>query len=89
MTRINTHRLVLRPLARDDLDWVTRAVGDFEVSRWLTRVPHPYSRTDAEAFLDAVEAGDLGALWVITEGRAPCGVISIGDELGYWLEPQV
>ncbi|MBM1230067.1 GNAT family N-acetyltransferase [Ponticoccus sp. SC6-69] len=89
MTRIRTRRLVLRPLAQADLDWVTRAAGDIAVSRWLTRVAHPYTRADAEQFLAAVMAGDLGALWIITEAGAPCGIVSVGEELGYWLEPRV
>ncbi len=89
MTPLSTRRLVLRPLNEGDLDWVTQEAGRLEVSRWLTKVAHPYRRADAEAFYASVMAGGLGDLWVITRDGAPCGIISVGDELGYWIAQNV
>ena len=86
--RIETRRLVLRPLAEDDLPWVCDACGDYEVSKWLTMVAHPYTPQDGRDFLEMDRAGELGTLWVITCGGAPKGVIYIGKELGYWLSPR-
>jgi RimJ/RimL family protein N-acetyltransferase len=49
-------RVRLRPWRPDDVDAVTAACQDPEVQRW-TRVPVPYARSDAEAFVGDVSAG--------------------------------
>ena len=49
--RIDTPRLRLRTPRAQDADRIAALVGDFEVSRTLARVPHPYGRGDADAFL--------------------------------------
>jgi RimJ/RimL family protein N-acetyltransferase len=64
---------------------VTALVGNYEVSKWLTLVPHPYIRSDAEDFLRLDCAGDIGHLWVIAHDGKLAGVVSVGNELGYWL----
>ncbi|MBI1417983.1 MAG: GNAT family N-acetyltransferase [Limimaricola sp.] len=84
---IVTERLRLRPLAEGDLPWIAAEAGRWDVARWLTRVPHPYTLQDAADFLAQVRAGSIGAVWVITEGNVPVGVVSVGAELGYWLSP--
>ena len=86
--RLNSKRLVLRPAVATDADWIAKAANDLSVSKWLTRVCHPYDRSDAVEFLAAIRAGELGLLWVIEEGAEPCGVVSIDTELGYWLRPE-
>jgi RimJ/RimL family protein N-acetyltransferase len=43
--------LVLRPKRRSDLDALTAACQDPEISRW-TFVPSPYTRADAEAYFE-------------------------------------
>ena len=55
--RLATRRLVLRPLAEGDLDDIVFGVGNFNVARYLARVPHPYGRRDAEGFLAFVRHG--------------------------------
>lgn len=85
--QITTARLRLRPLCEDDLDWVCTAAGDFEVSKWLVAVAHPYTAQDARDFLAMDRSGVLGTLWVIEAEAAPTGVISIAKNLGYWLSP--
>ena len=82
---LRTERLILRALTEDDLDEVVRHAGDYEVSRWLVPVPHPYGRQDAEDFLAQDRAGKLGLLWMIIADDALMGAVSIGKELGYWL----
>lgn len=81
---IQTARLWLREIDISDAEALAAAINDFEVSKWLTRVPFPYGLDDARAFIkDALNADT--ALWVISfEGRF-VGLISIEDELGYWL----
>jgi RimJ/RimL family protein N-acetyltransferase len=79
---IETARLALRPLDRADAPEIARLIGDFEVARWLTVVPHPYSLSDAETFIK-----DIAGPWdhAITRDGQLMGVIGIGKSLGYWL----
>ena len=87
-----TARLTLRPLREGDAAALVEGLGDFEVARWLSRVPFPYTIDEARRFLDweraervrgedRVVAIDVGAL---------AGIVSLrgrGAEpvLGYWL----
>ena len=80
---IETPRLALRPLGPRDAPAVVEGVGDLAVSRWLTPVPHPYRESDAEEFLAFAAEGP--GVWAITEEGAFRGVVSIREELGYWL----
>ena len=41
MIYAETDRLYLRHLAVDDLPRLVELIGDWEVARWLRRVPHP------------------------------------------------
>ena len=86
-----TDRLVLRPYRAEDaadlLDWL----GDFEVSRWLARVPHPYRPADAEAFVAAgMTGGDVLGFAITLDGDRLIGAVGLDDlsgapTLGYWL----
>ncbi len=49
--RLETDRLVLRPLEKADLPVLVRELGRWAVARWLIRVPHPYTPEDASAWL--------------------------------------
>lgn len=51
MTTLTTDRLVLRPPRPEDADAIAAHLSDFGVAGNLARVPHPYSRTDAEVWL--------------------------------------
>ncbi|PFG63784.1 RimJ/RimL family protein N-acetyltransferase [Thioclava sp. ES.031] len=84
MHLIETPRLVLRPLTSEDVDAIARAANDFEVARWLTRMPHPYSKTDAEALV-AANRENFGRVWGITRPGDFCGLIGKVGAFGYWL----
>ena len=60
-------------------------LNDFEVSRWLSVVPYPYSRDDAREFLSFLEGADPLAALGIEARSGLVGVVGIGDSLGYWL----
>lgn len=79
---INIKQLVLRPLDVADVPEMTRLIGDFEVSRWLSVVPHPYGLADGRRFI-----GEIAGDWdhAIEINGAFAGVIGVGDSLGYWL----
>ncbi len=87
-----TERLLLRPLVDADAAALVAGLGDFEVARWLSRVPLPYTMDEARRFLawekserqhgeDRVVVIDAGGLVGIVSlrGRGPEPV------LGYWL----
>ncbi len=91
--RIETDRLVLRPLTEADLDTLTHEINDLAVARMTSRVPHPYSRRDAEDFLRHTRArrGTAHAIQLSSEynGRLIGGVgllsLPFQPEIGYWL----
>ncbi|WP_108814306.1 GNAT family N-acetyltransferase [Loktanella sp. Alg231-35] len=82
---LRTTRLTLRDFREGDLDDVVRHVSNYDVSKWLVPVRHPYGHADAEEFLAMDRAGDIGLLWMILRDDALVGAVSTGKELGYWL----
>ncbi|QMU57851.1 MAG: GNAT family N-acetyltransferase [Boseongicola sp.] len=81
---IRTPRLTLRPLEMTDADALVEGVGNYDVSRWLSVVPYPYSREDAVWFLEkTISEGTL--VWGICDSIGLQGVIGLEDEIGYWL----
>jgi RimJ/RimL family protein N-acetyltransferase len=90
MTRQVSHQTVaLRPWQDADADAVVECLnGDDEITRWLDRIPQPYSREDALAFfrgegeekyavVDAAGAvlGGIGLVWLEPDVA----------ETGYWI----
>ena len=89
MSRISTVRLELRKMCREDVPALVRQINDFEVVRWLSRVPYPYTPEDAETWLQIVEAQPLN-LNIFLDGSLIGGVgLTLRDdgyhELGFWL----
>jgi len=94
--RIETERLILRTPGLQDAARIADLINDYDVARMLTRVPHPYSLTDAEAFLASEEAREDNFL-VEHKSFGPIGLIGLHDpgetgpmslparEMGYWL----
>jgi RimJ/RimL family protein N-acetyltransferase len=80
---IQTKRLVLRPHRAGDASAVVALIGNRNVARWLPRVPHPYTKADAQAFF-ARDRGRDEALAITLDGIL-IGGCGIGEELGYWL----
>lgn len=93
MTRIHieTERLVLRPVAADDIDGIVTGIDDLAVARMLARVPNPYTRADAEGFLESCieTVGRNVALTIHDAGGVVGGLGLTGlrgeREFGYWL----
>lgn len=80
---IRTGRLTLRPLAAEDAEPIARLIADWEVIRWLTSPPWPFTLADAEGFI-AVQDGSPRA--ILVDG-AFAGIVDItrAGMLGYWL----
>lgn len=81
---LRTPRLTLRPLEMTDADALVRGVGNYEVSRWLSVVPYPYTHGDAAWFLERT-IENRALVWAICDEDSLQGCIGIEDGLGYWL----
>lgn len=94
---ITTDRLTLRPLRASDAPAMQQFASDFDVSRMLAQVPHPYPDGEAEAFI--AEVVDLDdslpfRVFAIDDGKF-AGTIALAADgeafkggearLGYWL----
>ena len=49
--KIETERLVLRQLNMGDIKDVVEGLNNINVSKWLTKVPFPYTEEDAKAYI--------------------------------------
>ncbi|MET3760278.1 GNAT family N-acetyltransferase [Sphingomonas sp. UYEF23] len=92
-----TPRLTLRPGWLEDAAALTQAIAHYDVACMLSRLPWPYTKADAEAWLTrAPGADEVNCLIFSHEHAYPelVGAISIlqrdpggAHELGYWLTP--
>lgn len=87
-----TPRLVLAPPCRADLDRITILAGDREIAMQTARIPHPYTRRDAEFFLERIATSEpTFAVRLKAEHGALIGCVGYRRhedgrvELGYWL----
>ena len=87
MCILESERLILRPPRPTDIQSMTVWLSDFDVAKMTSRVPHPYSEGDAEAFLALGEAHCFviqrksdGLFLGMTGLNAQAGY-----EFGYWL----
>lgn len=84
---LRTQRLLLRPLVAEDAGALTPLIGDYEVSKWLTHVPFPYTLADAKWFI-ASDMNLPGSNWAIEHAGTLIGSVGMSGELGYWLGRQ-
>ena len=85
---LETPRLTLRPVSAEDVSALVSAIGNYDVVRWLGRVPYPYRAADAEAFV-AANAPKAGRVWFVHDDSGLAGGISIDGELGYWFRREL
>lgn len=85
---LRTSDLVLRPVGDDDIADMCRWLSDPRVAAWMSALPYPFHRDYALRYLAQIDAA-AADFWTITYKGAFVGQIGIGDELGYWLIPQV
>jgi RimJ/RimL family protein N-acetyltransferase len=81
---ITTERLALRPSEAGDIAPIVAELNDFEVSRWLTAVPYPYSVKDGKWFINFA-ADPVQYIWGIDHDNAYIGSIGLSQKLSYWL----
>jgi len=91
---VETRRLLLRSPGLQDCGRIAALANDPDIVRNTLRMPHPYGKADAEAFVVAVAAQDPGkaATFLIEhEDNGPVGVIGLfqdadpAPETGYWI----
>jgi len=89
---LETERLVLRAPRFEDAKPVAALANDRRIAENTRRIPHPYSRADAEDFIASVNAGRSEIAFVVTLADGTliggCGLgMTDGPapELGYWL----
>jgi [ribosomal protein S5]-alanine N-acetyltransferase len=98
---ITSARLTLRPFTLADAQRVCDLIGDFEVSKMLSRAPHPYLLDDAHNWLGGHAqmraAGTDFPFAITTKADGVIGAIGLHGtqrlidlvpdafELGYWL----
>ncbi|NUB28681.1 GNAT family N-acetyltransferase [Azospirillum brasilense] len=91
--RLDTARLTLRPFRMEDAERFVPLIGEWEVARWLARVPHPYGLEDGRVWValaarNRAERASLDLLAVRKDDAQPVGgigVILADGEIGYWL----
>jgi RimJ/RimL family protein N-acetyltransferase len=94
---VHTERLLLRPLRTSDAEPLCALFADWEVIRWLSMPPWPYTLEDAYSFIREHRDKDLRTAFAITLADALIGGIDVrmnpanqsqrgpGPNLGYWL----
>ncbi|MBY0532249.1 MAG: GNAT family N-acetyltransferase [Xanthobacteraceae bacterium] len=91
---IETARLVMRAPSKRDLDGIVTLANNIKVAEMTATIPHPYTRNDAESWLEKVSSGrgHSMVLYVKGEKRVLVGVAGFGHrgdernpEIGYWI----
>jgi RimJ/RimL family protein N-acetyltransferase len=84
---LRTERLLLRPQREDDVAAIIAGLNDYEVTRYLTVVPFPYTEADAREWVERQKPAVPGEAHFAIElpGEGMIGGVGIAAELGYWL----
>ena len=97
--RIDGPTVTLRGLAERDVPRIVEACRDETSQRWLSGLPSPYTKADAEAWLETRReqlATAEGVTWAVADPDSDelLGALSLFDlrpgetaEVGYWLHP--
>lgn len=87
MIPIHTRRLILRESTLDDAPSYALGVGEYEVARFLTPLPYPYTLAMAIDWLRQVPPATPERSMLIVElpGKGVIGCVSLINELGFWI----
>ena len=90
MNQIRTKRLILRkPTKKISKQLIVSQIGDWEVTKWLSGVPYPYTEERAEEWLNNINEEDL--LFSIFINDLLIGGVGLSLEenndydLGFWI----
>ena len=89
---LSSKRLLLQQPGYAYVDAICALANNFEVAKWMGRLPFPYRRNDAVFFLEQVVPRE--AVWIVQDCES-AAVLGVGGltpheasgkvELGYWL----
>jgi RimJ/RimL family protein N-acetyltransferase len=89
MIEIKTERLVVKKIRNSDKERLVTLLGDFEVSKTLSRVPYPYTITDAEKSLETIRNEEFNLNIFLNDNLIGGLGLRLDEdefyELGYWL----
>jgi RimJ/RimL family protein N-acetyltransferase len=87
MTALHTPRLILRPARPDDAPCYALGMSDYEVARWLTPMPWPFTLAMATDWLrQAPEPTPERALFIIEHpSKGLIGCVALAQEFGFWI----
>ena len=87
MIPIRTERLTLREPDLDDAPRYALGIGEYEVARYLTPVPYPYSLAMAVDWLRQARPAtpEQSTLIIELPGHGVIGCVSLLSELGFWI----
>ena len=90
MNQIKTKRLVLKkPTKKRNKKLIVSQIGDWEIAKWLSGVPYPYTEQKAEEWLNNINDDDL--LFSIFRNNSLIGGVGLSLEedndldLGFWI----
>ena len=90
MNQIKTKRLILKkPTKKINKKLIVSQIGDWEVAKWLSDVPYPYTEQKAEEWLNNINCDDL--LFSIFRNNSLIGGVGLSLEedndldLGFWI----
>jgi len=87
---LETERLFLRAPRLGDAKQVAALANDKRIAENTRRLPHPYTRSDAEDFISSLDAGEIAFLITRHDETivGACGIAAQDEtapEIGYWL----
>jgi RimJ/RimL family protein N-acetyltransferase len=87
---LETERLFLRAPRLEDAKHVAALANDKRIAENTRRLPHPYTRSDAEDFISSLDAGEIAFLITRHDDVivGACGIAAHDEtapEIGYWL----
>lgn len=92
--RLETRRLLLRAPETRDIGRIAELAADWDIVRMTGRMPHPYTRADAEQFVAAAAAQDPrrdNTFLLEAEREGVIGILGFFHdgqpipEVGYWI----
>lgn len=87
---LETERLILRAPRLGDAKAVAALANDKRIAENTRRIPHPYTRADAEDFISTLDDREMAFLITLADETliGACGVAlqdEAAPEIGYWL----
>ncbi|AMO85818.1 Putative ribosomal N-acetyltransferase YdaF [Solibacillus isronensis B3W22] len=95
--KLETERLLLRPITFDDSDRIEELAGEYDVAKSTLNIPHPYPKGSASQFIESTQTAEQNNKIVMfaiinKETKLLIGLINLNlsisyqrGELAYWI----